>query len=457
MDHPWLMPRMATDSKHILTFLDTRSELEFGGPSRARGQALNLVIIDEAAFIDKMDDIWADMYPTIATGGNVIIVSTVNGIGNWYHKMWVDAKEDRNKFNIIDLDYREHPEYRDPKWADEFRANLGERLFAQEVLGSFLGSGETFIKPTTIARIEHDAKHRRVLKKLFAQWDSQERNFELHAKSDDPELHKWARGAMWIWQEPQDGHQYIMGVDVAEGRGENADNSAFQIFDMATMDQVAEFYSNTILPHEFVTVVRQVGIYYNTALVVVEIGSTGSAIVDQLEHNLFYENLYYQRSGNSERAGIVMNKGSRPAILGAMQNYLENNLARINSSRLLRELETFRLHKDKKRFEAERGHHDDLIMSLAVALHVRDKYLREVPAGADVPDNMADPAMNYNCEQVRREIEDTSPYDWMTGKPDDDDELGDIGNGSWDLEDILPGIIMPYTRPNEALYREFGF
>jgi len=101
-------------------------------------------VVDEAAFIDNMEEIWADMYPTVATGGNVIVVSTVNGIGNWYHKMWVDAKAERNGFNVIDLHYTEHPQYRKPGWADEARANLGPRLFAQEILGSFLGSGETF-------------------------------------------------------------------------------------------------------------------------------------------------------------------------------------------------------------------------------------------------------------------------------------------------------------------------
>jgi hypothetical protein len=227
-----------------------------------------------------------------------------------------------------------------------------------------------------------------------------------------------------MWQEPQDGHQYIMGADVAEGRGENADNSAFQIFDMNTMDQVAEFYSNTIAPHDFAMVVARVGIYYNTALIVVE-SNFGSAVLDKLEHNLYYENLYYQRSRTTERAGVTMNKASRPVILAAMQTYLENNLCRVNSSRLLRELETFRLDKSKKKFEAERGHHDDLIMSLSIALYVRDRYLREIPAGAELPEGLTDSTTSYKYEQIRREIEDAS--------------------------------IMPYERKNSALLKEFDF
>jgi hypothetical protein len=450
MDHPWLNPTMAADSKHIMTFLDTRSELEFGGPSRARGQALNLVIIDEAAFIPNMEEIWADMYPTVATGGNVIIVSTVNGIGNWYHKMWVDAKEDRNKFNVIDIHYTEHPKYQAPGWAEEAKSNLGPRLFAQEVLGSFLGSGETYITPEALTRIERDTEHRRVLKRLFPEWDTSERAFELHAKSDDPLLHKWDKGALWIWQEPQEGHQYIMGVDVAEGRGENNDNSAIQVFDMASMDQVAEFCSNKVPPNEFAMVVSSIGVYYNTALVTVESGGPGLAILDKLEHNLYYENIYYHRSGASEKAGVSMNKSSRAVVLEAMQNYLENNLARINSCRLLRELETFRLHADKKRFEAERGHHDDLIMSLAVALYVRDRYLRDVPAGFDLPENMADSTSSYKYEKIKREIENSGPRDWLA-MGDDEEDL------SSNLEDILPGVILPYDRPHHKLLREFGW
>jgi hypothetical protein len=449
MDHPWLAPRLSSDSKHIMTFMDTRSEIEFGGPSRARGQSLNYVIVDEAAFIDKMEEVWADMYPTVATGGSVIVVSTVNGIGNWYHKMWVDAKAERNGFNIIDLHYTEHPQYRKPGWAEEARANLGERLFAQEILGSFLGSGETYISPETLAKFDRDTQHKRILKKLFKEWDHDKREFDLHEQSEDPELQNWDKGALWVWQEPQEGHEYVMGVDVAEGVGEDGDASAFHVFDATTLEQVAEFLSNTVPPNVFAMIVARVGVYYNTALVAVENAGPGIAILDKLSHNLYYENIYCQRTKTQERMGVTMSKTTRPVILEAMQNYLENDLVKLCSSRLVRELETFKYNRGRKRAEAERGHHDDLVMSLGIALYVRDRHMRDVPTGIKLPENIVDSVASRKFEQIRREIENSAPED-LLAKQEDDQE-------PWEMETVLPGIIMPYNRPQDAICKEFGW
>ena len=450
-NEPWLAPLMAADSKHVLTFFDTKSELEFGSTARARGQALNYVILDEAAFIEGMEETWADMYPTIATGGNVLIISTVNGIGNWYHKMFVDAETGKNGFNIIDLHYKEHPDYREPGWADEMRANLGDRLFAQEILGSFLGSGETYLSPAVLAKADQETKNKGVLKRLFSEWDSDKRLFNLHEQSDDPLLHNWDRGALWIWQEPQDGHEYIMGVDVAEGVGEDGDNSAFHIFDVTSLEQVAEFCSNTVPPNVFAMIIARTGIYYNNALVAVENAGPGLAILDKLQHNLYYENLYYQRTRTQERAGVTMSQTSRTCILEAMQNYMENDFVRLCSPRLIRELETFVYDKARKKPSAIRGHHDDLVMAFAITLYVRDRHLRDIPMGVGVglPDNVADSSSSRKYEEVRKEIEDSAPEDLLFKAADDKD--------AWELDDVLPGVIMPYERPNNSLLKEFGW
>ena len=298
-EHPWLTPEMSAVSKHTLTFAETGSEIEFGSTKRARGQSLNYVIIDEAAFIKDMEEAWAAMYPTVSTGGNVIVISTVNGMGNWYEMMFTDAQAGRNDFNVIDLDYREHPEYRDPEWVRKTRANLGERLFAQEIEGSFLGSGETYLPPEILSKLDQQARKAHCINKLFPEWDSDKRLFELHGNQGSEE--NWAKGALWAWKQPEEGREYIMGIDVAEGVGEDGDNSAFHVIDASTLEQVAEFSSNTIPPHVFAMVVAQVGNYYNTATVAVENAGPGLTILDKLVHNIYYENIYYHRVKTQEK------------------------------------------------------------------------------------------------------------------------------------------------------------
>ena len=51
-----------------------------------------LLIIDEAAFIDNIGEIWASAQQTLATGGGCIALSTPYGTGNWFHQTWTRAE-----------------------------------------------------------------------------------------------------------------------------------------------------------------------------------------------------------------------------------------------------------------------------------------------------------------------------------------------------------------------------
>ena len=58
-------------------------------------------------------------------------LSTPNGIGNWFHKTWVDAETGDNGFVPVKLPWTVHPE-RDQTWRDEQDRKLGARAAAQE-------------------------------------------------------------------------------------------------------------------------------------------------------------------------------------------------------------------------------------------------------------------------------------------------------------------------------------
>ena len=104
------------------------------------------MVFDEAAFIDKIEEIWVSAQSTLSTGGNAIVLSTQNGVGNWYHKTWVGAEEGRNDFNTIRLHWTVHPE-RDQSWRDEQERLLGPKGAAQECDCDFVSSGDTVIDP----------------------------------------------------------------------------------------------------------------------------------------------------------------------------------------------------------------------------------------------------------------------------------------------------------------------
>lgn len=442
----WLKP--PKDGKwndHLKMFTQTGGALKFYSPEAARGKAVTFLIIDEAAFIDDMDKHWKAMWPVLSTGGSCSLVSTVNGLGNWYHQTYIDGKEKRNKFHVIDLDYWEHPDYNNEEWFDDQKKQLGEKGLLQEVLREFLGSGDTYFSEKILRSLHEQTINNYPSRKMFSKWcNKMGRIAQLENEHN--------KGALWLWKEPEDGMEYIMGVDCAEGQSENNDSSCFQILNTTTLEQVAEFYSNTVAPHIFAQIVNEVGIYYNNALVVVENMGPGGSVVNYLQHNLFYENLYYEgtKGAAASKPGIKIGSSNRQMYLQALQNRLIDNTMRVNSFRFVTELFTFEYNPVTRKAEAQKGQHDDAIMSMCMALFVRDSLIRDIPMGADVPKEITNTFKTDLYEEIKREL--------MEGRPEDmlnTEEPIDILAG--DKNSILPGIFLNYSRRGEKMLREFSW
>ena len=163
----WLKPDTAGDfNKTSISFKNGSSiAAEAATDDAGRSEAASILIIDEAAFIDNIDEIWKGAFSTISTGGRVVLLSTPNGIGNFFHKKWVDAEKEctRNRsivkdknvkdgrqyvtyngmgingFHPIKLHWSVHPD-RDDKWRKEQTQALGIDGANQECV-----SGDTLI------------------------------------------------------------------------------------------------------------------------------------------------------------------------------------------------------------------------------------------------------------------------------------------------------------------------
>ena len=113
-----------------------------------RSEALSLLVIDEAAFIDNVEEIWTSSQSTLSTGGGAIVLSTPNGVGNWFHKIWLQGQSGE-QWNPIELHWSVHPE-RDQKWREEQSKLLGEKGAAQECDCDFISSGHTVVEGSTL-------------------------------------------------------------------------------------------------------------------------------------------------------------------------------------------------------------------------------------------------------------------------------------------------------------------
>jgi len=330
--------------------------------SAGRSEALSLLIIDEAAFIDKIGTIWTAAQQTLATGGDAIVLSTPNGVGNWFHKEWVGAEEGTNEFNTIKLHWTNHPD-RDQTWRDEQNKILGPSQAAQECDADFLTSGQSVVDPKILTWYKENMIKAPVLEEGI------DRN-------------------LWVWEQPDYSKDYIVVADVS--RGDGSDYSACQVFEVADMKQCAEYkgkLSTTDYGHFLIDLATK----YNDALLVVENNNIGWAtiqtIIDRNYKNLFYQskdmqvvdvehqvNNKYRAQDRNMVPGFSTTMKTKPLIIAKMEEYTREKLVKLYSNRLLDELFVY-IYKNSKT-EAMEGYNDDLVMSYAIALWVRDTALR---------------------------------------------------------------------------------
>lgn len=352
----FLKPKIESDNKHELKFT-TKSIIKArsAGKQSGRGLSGSLLILDEAAFIENIDTLWTAVYPIISTGGRVFALSTVNGVGNWFHTKWVGSIEGTNGFVPVDIDWRDHPEYKrhpayqhlydameklDPPinvddWEETTRGNITNKEWLQEYCCEFLGTGDTYVDGQILKEVD---------------------------KNTSEEYYIKYNNRMRVWKDPDPSREYAIGVDVSLGRG--LDYSAFHIIDTYSREQVAEFYSNKTPINELSKIVFNEGILYNTAYIIIERNTIGNSLLERLFNDLEYENLYVD---DKQLLGFQTTLNNRKELLADMEEALRTNTLKINSSRTVKELFTFILTTNEKA-EADKGCFDDLVMSLALAV-----------------------------------------------------------------------------------------
>ena len=323
-----------------------KGSLEFSNNSRIvaaatsgssiRGMSVNLLYLDEFAFVERAAEFYTSTYPVVSAGTDtkIIVTSTANGIGNQFHKVWEGAVQGINQFKPFRVDWWDVPG-RDDKWKTETIANTSQLQFDQEFGNTFFGTGDTLINAETL--------------------------LSLRAK---PYKRLLENGLLKIYKETEEDHEYIMTVDVSKGRGQ--DYSTFNILDISTrpFEQVAVYRNNTISPILFPNVIYKYAKVYNEAYVVVEANDQGSVVCNGLYHDLEYENMHVESAIKANALGIEMTRKTKRLGCSAIKDILENNKLQIVDEQTILEISTFEARGQS--YEATDGNHDDLMMNLVM-------------------------------------------------------------------------------------------
>jgi hypothetical protein len=349
----WLKLKAVEDNKLSLRLTNgSRIKAASSNSDAARSEAVSLLLIDEAAFIDNIEETFTSAQQTLATGGQCLALSTPNGVGNWFHKTFTEAEEGKNDFNTINLPWHVHPD-RDQEWFEKETRNMSRRQIAQELECSFNFSGETLIHGEDLERLQQglcEPKYK----------TGHDRNF-------------------WIWEAYESGKNYVLVADVA--RGDGKDFSAFQVFETDTMTQVAEYQGKPTLD-VYSEMIFEASREYGFCLTVVENNSIGMTVLDKLreskhpnvyfsiKHSHAYIDMYEAENSTRAVPGVTMSSKSRPLIIAKFEEFIRTKLITIKSQRLANEMKTFIWNNG--RAEAMRGYNDDLVMACAISCWIRD-------------------------------------------------------------------------------------
>lgn len=376
----WLMiTQITTDNVMSLEFANGSIVKAIASSEDAgRSESVSLLVVDEAAHIKNLDEMWMGLLPTVSAGGRVIVLSTPNGVGNVFHKLFSEAEKGVNDFYPTKLPWWVHPEHieglrDDPErpgfkispWFVKETSGMSSRERAQEHELDFLSSGETFLSSTGLQYVEDSIIP------------------PVYIEGRDAGLHIWSRPTSST-------RRYFLCADTA--RGDASDCSAFHIFDVEDVEQQAE-YNGRIPVDDFARLICETGWSYNRCPVVVENNSLGLAVLQEMRNwqcpdgsGKGYPNVYCTVRRESEKGecidlrhveipdklvlGLTTSGKTRPLILNKLEEYIRTHTMRIHSRRTKSEMETFVWTNGRP--EAAPGKTDDLVMALAFGAWARE-------------------------------------------------------------------------------------
>jgi hypothetical protein len=300
----------------------------------------------------------------LSTGGKCIITSTPNSDEDQFAMIWTEANKrfdefgneqelGTNGFHSFFAHWSEHPD-RDEAWAQTERSKIGEERFRREFDCEFLIFDETLINAVRL----------------------------IEMKGIEPIM---TMGQTRWYKDIDPRSTYLVALDPSLGTG--GDYGAIQVFEMPSMEQVAEWHHNLTPIQSQVKHLREICRYINDRGVEkggtpqiyysVENNSLGEAALivisdlgEENFHGLFLSEPIRKGHIRKFRKGFNTTHRTKISACSQLKNLLETQKMKIFSKPLMSELKTFVAHGIG--FGAKTGEHDDLVSSTLLVIRMAD-------------------------------------------------------------------------------------
>ena len=370
----------------------------------ARGESAYLVVVDELAFLPNSEEAWGAIEPVADVGGRIIMMSTANGEGNLFHRLWVEAQTGHNRFEPLFFPWSANG--RDADWYEARSAELPEWQMAQEYPDNpedaFLKSGRPVFDLRMLRDIESKVPQRGYL------------DPKSLAFIDDG-------GSLRLWEGPEEDGKYVIGGDPSQGM-EHSDHASLHVIN-ARNGHVVAHWNGTIDPDLLATeILIPLGKWYNQALIGVESNNMGLVTLKFLRYNNYFP-IYYERSPKYKNSvptdvlGYRTDQVSKPLMIGELAEALRpDGKLTLWCEETLAELRTY-VRNDRGKMGG--SPFDDRVVSLAIATQML-KYVwfvefqpkREPPPGSfawwerkTYGNNFDDLITNYQRPSITQERE----------------------------------------------------
>lgn len=372
-----------------------------------RGSTITNCHLSEVAFwSDKaMQENFTGLMQAVPNEPNTIVIieSTANGY-NEFQRLWQQATEGKSGFTPLFFPWFEEPSYSIPvkdrklfvstlseeekrlkrkyhltyeqlnwrRWCIETNCQGKEDIFKQEYPSNpdeaFLMSGTPFFN-SRIVKQQFDYLNS-LLPEDYTQGVGE---FNVETLNERVIGFQWdenPEGPLTIYSKPEQGVPYVMGADTSGG----GDFNVFYVVDNRNGRMVAKFRRDKIDEHDFVLQMYATAVYYNRALIAVEINY--STYPQRKLQELGYDN-FYEREVFDDYTKMTVKKfgfktmpSNRMDILNNLQLVLKEMPKNILDLDLLHEMSVFANDKNGKPV-APVGDHDDCVMAYAITMHAR--------------------------------------------------------------------------------------
>ncbi len=369
-----LKPRVSFDNRNELYFPDLDSKIYVAIDTR--GETVHNLHISELASITDAEERMTGILESVPSGGKITYETTANGMVGYAFDEWGSSESEFEKFF--------YPWHLDPDYAILTGRSMNEVLAEYAQLAKRFGTNPRLAEEfgLSAAQMEFYLSKMKRHKELVVQeypttaleaFISSGRGVfhatDLQKHQARPPLER-KYGDLLIWEQPLQGFHYVIGVDPAEGTGN--DNSVIEVFNANTGAQAAEYANNRVQADELSALVIKIAKDYNRALVIPEINSP--ALISHLRRK--YDNIYRREvfdkltQQKTKALGWRTTGMSKKKLVEDIEEATRIEDIHIYSEALLKEQQTFVRTDEQSKFGygGEGSNHDDRVIATALAI-----------------------------------------------------------------------------------------